>query len=643
MLRPLGALGSIACAWLLSQSPAAWANDLIERFAAVPPVWTAQVSLDGKHVALGCARNEAPAVCVYELDNASKPPIVLLPPPEHLLEHFTWLDHGWVLMRVQMPAYDRFRHRWLGQINDVATNIHTQKISSLGALDVASIPGEPPGEVVFRTNWVGGNVVRIDLASGDVKQNEPFGPWGHKRFTFHVWFNGRGEQVLELRIDKNQQQLFVVRGASETEVTLDVVPDKTWIQEPEVLGVTAGGDRLATLGYYGGDRLRFQLFDTATGKRLPQDPALAGLHIHGGIADVNSDEVVALTYIDELPRQKFLDEKLARIHATVAKALPGQNIELTSWSLDRSMATMSAAAAGKPRTFYLFDSKQGSLSPLGSAEFDDLPATRTTAIEYAARDGLKIEAFLTLPADKRATQGPLPLVLMPHDGPYGRDHAGYSWWVEYFAQRGYAVLRPNYRGSSGYGRAFVEKGHGEFGGAMIDDVIDGARSVIASGLVDGDRVCAIGVNYGGYAALMTGLRAPSLVKCVIAVNTISDAVTVLGDIRKYHSTESPKFEFWENYLGGRFHDDAAAAQISPARSAADLRTPVLLLHDSRTNGSQVTQSRHLKEQMDLYERDAQLVEFDAGDPNLVTPKSRRVILTQSDAFLAKHIGVPAAE
>jgi len=643
ILRPLGALSAITCAWLLSQSPAARANDLIERFAAVPTVWDAQVSLDGKHVALGCARDEAPAVCVYELDNASKPPVVLLAPAEHQLQRFTWLDHGWLLMRVQKPAHDRARHRWVGRINDLATNIHTQKISSLGALEVASIPGEPPGEVVFRAGGVGGNVVRIDLASGEVKHNEPFGRWGHKRFTFHVWFNGRGERVLELRIDQNQEQLFVVRGAAETEVVLDVIPDKTWTQEPVVLGVTAGGDRLATLGYYGGDRLQFQLFDAATGKRLPRDAALAGLHIHAGITDVNSDEVVALTYVDELPRQKFLDEKLDRIHATVAKALPGQNIQVLSWSLDRSMATVSATSAGKPPTFYLFDRKQGSLSPLGSAELAGLPATRTTAIEYTARDGLKIEAFLTVPADKQAAKGPLPLILMPHDGPYGRDDAGYHWWVEYFAQRGYAVMRPNYRGSSGYGRAFTEKGHGEFGGAIIDDIIDGARAVIASGLVDRDRVCATGVGYGGYAALMAGMRQPSLIKCVIAVNAVSDAVTVLGDVRKYYSTGSPTFEFWENYLGGRFHDDAAAARISPARSAADLRTPVLLLHDSRTNGSQVTQSRHLKEQMDLYERNAELVEFDAGDPDLVTPTSRRVILTQSDAFLTRHIGAPAAE
>lgn len=630
MPRSLGVLGSIVCVWLLSQSPTIAANDLVERFAAGPSIWSAKVSLDGKHVALGCMRKEVPAVCVYELDNAGKPPMVVHAPSEHLLHEFSWLDHGWLLMRVQAQVYSRSTHRWLGRVNDVASNILTQKMTSLGSLNVLSIPSEPAGVIVVST---GSGIARVNLANNDVKE-EPYDS-AFVRGLLYTFADDRGERVLAVRTDRDQKKIFVVRGRNGTEVPLDATLVATYPYDPIFLGYTDGGDKLGSIGHFGGERVRFQLFDNTNGKRLPSDPSLEGLRFDDGIRDIASEELVGLSYSDDMPRQKFLDPKLDRIQASVAKALPGRNIELQSWSRDRSSATVSASTSGKPTTFYLFDRKQGSLSPLGSEQPADLPPTRTTAIEYTARDGLKIEAFLTVPAEKQIA--PLPLILMPHDGPYRRDYATYDWWVEYLAQRGYAVLRPNYRGSSGYGRTFTEKGYGEFGAAMIDDIIDGGRFVIASGLVDRERVCAVGKNYGGYAALMTGLRAPSMIKCVVAVNSISDAVTLLGDTRKFHSTESAYFQYWENYLGGRYHDDASAAAISPARSADKMRVPVLLLHDSRTNGAPVTQSRHLKEQMDLYERNAKLIEFDAGDVMLATPKSRRVILTETDAFLTQYL------
>jgi dipeptidyl aminopeptidase/acylaminoacyl peptidase len=631
MPRSLRVPASLLCLCLLSQSPGVSANDLIERFAIGPSTSTAKVSLDGKYVALGCMRREAPAACVYELDNAGKPPIVVLPPSEHLLDYFTWLDHGWLMMRVRMPVYNRDRHRWVSQLNDTVTNIRTQQTRSLGANSLLSIPSEPVGVIVVGTD---GGSARVDLASGEVK-HQPFDP-AFLRGLLFAWFDDRGERVLALRMDRDQKKLFVVRGANGAEVPLDAAMTTTYPYDPMFLGFTEGGAKLASLGYLGGDRLQLQLFDSASGKRLPQDPALAALRFEEGIRDLASEELVGLSYADDMPHQKFLDTKLDRIHATVAKALPGMNVELVSWSRDRSVVTVGAGSPGKPPAFYLFDRKQGSLSPLGSADLSDLPATRTTAVEYTARDGLKIVALLTLPADKQA-QSPLPLILMPHDGPYKRDYAGYDWWVEYLAQRGYAVLRPNYRGSSGYGKTFVEKGYGEFGGAMIDDIIDGARFVTASGLVDRNRVCAAGIGYGGYAALMTGIREPALINCIVAINPISDAVTVLGEHQKFYSRRSAIYQYWENYLGGRYHDDAAAAAISPARSASQIRPPVLLLHDTRHSGAPVTQSRYLKERMDLYERDAKLIEFETGDPALATAKSRRVVLTESDAFLAKYL------
>jgi dipeptidyl aminopeptidase/acylaminoacyl peptidase len=206
-----------------------------------------------------------------------------------------------------------------------------------------------------------------------------------------------------------------------------------------------------------------------------------------------------------------------------------------------------------------------------------LPPVTTTSIKYAARDGLTIEAFLTLPIGKVSSDGPFPLVLMPHGGPSDRDDASFDMLVSFLAYRGYAVLRPNFRGSAGYGLDFRKKGYGEFGGAMIDDIVDGARFVIGGGIVDRNRICSMGGSYGGYAALMVALREPHLVKCVISISGVTDPTALFGERLKLFDRDSSVMRFWENYIGSRFRDKEEIASASPARSAQFMPVPVLLI------------------------------------------------------------------
>jgi dipeptidyl aminopeptidase/acylaminoacyl peptidase len=226
---------------------------------------------------------------------------------------------------------------------------------------------------------------------------------------------------------------------------------------------------------------------------------------------------------------------------------------------------------------------------------------------------------------------------MPHGGPLARDDASFIWHVNYFAQRGYAVLRPNFRGSDGYGLEFRKRGYGEFGGAMIDDIIDGAHFAIGSGVADRDRICSFGASYGGYAALMVALREPELLKCTVSIAGITDPTAMFGERLKLFHNYSSVMRFWESYIGSRFREKEEIIAASPVRRASEIPVPVLLIHGTDDFNVPVSQSRHLKKELELRDRPVKFVELQGVDHYFNSTQARRVVLGESDAFLAKYL------
>ncbi|GFE82543.1 hypothetical protein GCM10011487_45430 [Steroidobacter agaridevorans] len=607
------------------------ADDLIERFAAVETIWSSAASPDGKFVLLGCSHQQLRAACVYELDAMGKAPIILSAPGENRwLRSAEWLDTDWVLLELSRSMEMDGNRGWTAAL---ASNVRTGVTKPWSLPDVASRPANAPGEFIARTP---GMVVRGDVNTGKVKYREALHP-----DTTQLWFDALGERSIELRTDR-KQNVFAIRGKDGKPVQLKLgpLPEKSPLA-PLFLGPVQGGRRVAAVGYFEGEVQRYQEFDVETGEPVPRDPRIPAENLLYFSKAPRSDDVIGFTYGTGIGRHFFFDETLQKTQLGIAKALSGQTMRLESWSDDMSTFTVSARPpGGGSETHYLFDRKQGSLSPLGAArpQLADLPSLSVATIEYTARDGLEIEASVTLPAGQRAEHGPFPLIVMARAEFAGRDDGGFDWWANFLAQRGYAVLRPNVRGASDRGKAFLSAGFGEFGGAMIDDLIDGARFLVGSGLADRNRICAAGRGYGGYAALMMGLREPGLIRCAVAVNAITDPVTMFGRVLQFTNEQSEAFQYWETYIGTRYNDKAAATAISPARSAQSLRVPVLLLHDTDRLLAKASQSRHLKQEMDLYQRSARLVEYTAADPALLTYKARHTVLTESDAFLKEHLG-----
>lgn len=634
--------------WALLLPLAATADDLIERFATIETVWASRIAPDGKHVALGCSTQQGlRAACVYEVDAPSKKPIVYKSPPNQRIENLFWAGPDWLLLHVNRnddvkAVSDNLSLLRLDRL--LANNVRTGQSSillekdvplQLDLTDVAATPAEWPGEIVMRaTSDYGDGAYRVELNSGRGRVLERYSP-----LTMHVLFDEAGEPVLELKYDRKQHRYVLMSRKDGEEHPIGDESEAEDVQPLDWAGFIEGGNKLAGLGYANDGTVQPYLYDVATRKRTHADASLQNLNIGGWISERTSDAVVGVYYTTDVPRQKFFDETLERARLTISKALPDQTVYLTSWSADRSLITLWAAPPGMSETHYLFDRRQGTLSPLGEARplLSGLPPVTTTSIKYAARDGLTIEAFLTFPVGKLASDGPFPLVLMPHGGPSDRDDASFDMLVSFFAHRGYAVLRPNFRGSAGYGLDFRKKGYGEFGGAMIDDIIDGTRFVIGSGVVDRNRICSMGGSYGGYAALMVALREPELVKCVISISGVTDPTALFGERLKLFSHGSSVMRFWENYIGSRFRDKEEIIAASPVRSAQKMPVPVLLMHGTDDVNVPVGQSRHLKKQLAGFRRPVKYVEIRGADHYMNTTDARRVVLAESDAFLAKYL------
>jgi dipeptidyl aminopeptidase/acylaminoacyl peptidase len=255
-------------------------------------------------------------------------------------------------------------------------------------------------------------------------------------------------------------------------------------------------------------------------------------------------------------------------------------------------------------------------------------------IRYAAADGTRIPAYLTLPRD-RAPKA-LPLIVLPHGGPAVRDTADFDWWPQALADQGYAVLQPNYRGSS-LSWKFLSAGFGEWGRKMQTDLSDGVRYLAKEGVIDPVRVCIVGASYGGYAALAGPTLDPGVYRCAVSIAGISDLKRMLRWVndqegRKQSSTQ----RYWDRFMGVIGPDDPALDAISPIKHVGAVTVPLLLIHGKDDTVVPFEQSKVMYDALRSANKDAQLVTLKAEDHWLSRGDTRLQMLETSVAFLRAH-------
>jgi len=252
---------------------------------------------------------------------------------------------------------------------------------------------------------------------------------------------------------------------------------------------------------------------------------------------------------------------------------------------------------------------------------------------YTARDGLNIHAYLTLPPGKEAKN--LPTVILPHGGPEDRDRMRFDWLAQFLASRGYAVLQPNFRGSSGYGWDFIKAGDGEWAGKVQYDVQDGVKKLIADGIADPKKICIMGGSYGGYMALAGATFSPDLYACAISFAGLAD---LAKQFYSGSSFESESMSVWERRMGASRSDTKKMDALSPAEHAELVKAPILLLHSDKDVTVPIEQSKAEANALKRAGKDVLFVTMEGDDHHLSYAETRIRMLQETEKFLAAHIG-----
>jgi len=340
----------------------------------------------------------------------------------------------------------------------------------------------------------------------------------------------------------------------------------------------------------------------------------------------------------EAPEYSLTDPVMNQLYRKAQDAAPGQAVKVVSTARDPHRMIIFAQGGEEPGAYYFIDFTTGKTLEIGDIH-PEVPSEWVASqkvVSYKAGDGLEIGALLTLPPKPEPKH--LPLIVLPHDGPQAHDSRGFDWLAQVLASRGYLVLQPNYRGSDGAGRTFMDAGKAQWGRQMQSDLDDGVRYLVSEGLADPARVCIIGNGYGGYAAL-EGAKAPDIWRCAASLGGISDIGDYVGWVKgkrplpdpdkiasltadaewpRAFSPDPGSISIVTGYLG----DPAGWNALSPRNQVADIKTPVLLVHQTDDRSVPVRQSKTMREALQAAGKAVTYIELPGGDHELTTEESR---------------------
>ncbi len=353
----------------------------------------------------------------------------------------------------------------------------------------------------------------------------------------------------------------------------------------------------------------------------------------GDVGSLDIDEegnLQSYHYDGAKPVTVYTDKHRQAIDVFFAKKFPDETVRIISASKDKRKYIVEVTSPQNPGDFYLLDLDKKTMN--GFAEkypgLDHGKLAPMKPVIYAARDGLEIPGYLSLPVGKDPKK--LPTVIMPHGGPNARDNWEFDYWVQLLTTRGYAVLQMNYRGSTGFGVKFENLGDQEWGGKMLDDINDGTRWMIEQGYADPDNICIMGGSYGGYAALQAPVKEQGLYKCAVALAPVTDMSSFMFHERKYVG-----FQIYRHYIR---NDELSYDDMSPHENIDKINFPVLVAHGTDDRRVPFDQGEDFAKKMKKEKKDITFLKFEDGDHHLSREEHRVKFLKAVEKFLGKHLG-----
>ena len=488
---------------------------------------------------------------------------------------------------------------------------------------------ESTGTIISRTKD-GLGVDRVDLKSFKSSMVEP-----PKSGVGSYMTDGRGHvRLLEAARTRGEQQdltgkvLFKFRVAGSNDWrdfgTYDITNDEGYLP----LAVEAGSDSLFALRKTNGRMALYRVKLDGSGAA-----SLVGSNDAVDIDDVvrlgPGQRVIGYTFADDRRQTVYFDPELASLRDALARATNQPMISFHGASADGQKVIVLAGSDTNAGTFYRFDRATKQLAEISAVRpaLTNRTLSPMVPIRIPASDGVQIPAYLTIPAGTSGKN--LPAVVLPHGGPSARDEWGFDWLAQFLAARGYVVVQPNFRGSSGYGDQWLEENGFKSWRTSIGDVNAAAKYLVDQGIADPKRLAILGWSYGGYAALQSAAMQPQLYKATIAIAPVTDL-----SMFRQEASGFTNYKLVKDYVGSGPH----LTEGSPLRNADKIAVPVLLVHGDLDTNVSIHQSERMENALRAAGKQVEFLKFDGLDHQLDDSSARTEMLTKVGELLDRTIG-----
>ncbi len=486
------------------------------------------------------------------------------------------------------------------------------------------------------------DILRIDTQTGsvrmEVKNPGEVALWG-------LDFDG----TARLGVLTHGQQSGAIYRENATAPWRTILPLQNRSQGLRPLGFDAAGQRMLVASLNPENRWAVFPLNPASGelgKPLLSDPVYdivpegiadaAGVGLVSTIFSKKKQTLVGIRYFMEAPRVKWFDRDFAGYQMSVDHALPDTVNLLAGISDDEKRLLWFAFSDQSPGEYFLLDLEKHQLNLLGTRMPWIKPAQMAPmlSVKFPARDGLPLHGYLTVPVGHEPKG--LPLVVYVHGGPWARDVWGFDPMVQLLANRGYAVLQVNYRGSIGYGEELYRRARRQIGREIQDDIEDGTRWAIAAGVADPKHIAIMGASYGGYSTLFGLGRTPELYRCGISVAGVTDWLAFFedSDIAEYKSSK----RYWHEQLGDPVKDHYDLKSISPVNFADKITAPVLIIQGKEDQRVPQDQAKRMVAALTKAGRTPESLFIPRLGHTFGNEKQRLEIFKAVVAFLEKNLG-----
>jgi dipeptidyl aminopeptidase/acylaminoacyl peptidase len=642
---------------ILLSSLSSHAAPTLKDYGTLPTTSMVEISPDGSLVAFRTVKENQDYLAVISLKEKKKIMLLDLSKIQPLYIYFLNNEQLY-LAASEYGRVDGFRGKFETSTGFVV-NIKTQKFRQL------LIPGEDrvypgqgglgrivgfseDGEYAFMPAYLGSTelllgssqkpnygLIKVKLSNKGRHKTVSHGSLYSKDFFIDNNGNMRAEERYNDKTNEHSIMVFENGKKEPKELFKEVVSiiNKKFIaitQDYKSLVFTETNDETGYEDYY--------LMDLSTGKISPTPYGRDNADISSIFTDKNRI-AKGVAYSGFSPVYHFFDATLdARIKNIVA-TFPDQSVYIVSTSPNWKNIVVMVEGSQFAGDYFLFtdNSKEPQLltSSRPNIKVDDIhPIGRVT---YTARDGLKIPTLITIPRDKITSIKNLPAIIYPHGGPESYDSIEFEYRAQALAANGYLVIQPQFRGSSGFGRAHTVAGYGEWGKKMQDDLTDAVKFFAAKSFINPEKVCIVGSSYGGYAALAGGAFTPDIYKCVVSINGIGHIGDMLYWDKQQNGKDSWIVTYMEKQFGKGDIDKAKLAKISPEEFASSFKAPVLLIHSEDDKRVPFSQSKSMYSALKSKNKSVELIELEGDNHYLVESKTRLQALEATVNFVNKHL------